>query len=163
LAYDWVTGIKTGETPTAGSCLVASGTLDGVSVISVVLGQPVHQLCFDESEALLRYGASRYRLETLFEDGGAAAEAALPYGDGQKLELVPASSLGMELGDEDSVTVSVVVDTPVVLPVMAGEDFGRIDLTIGGTVIKSVDLVAAESVSEPSLGVKLADLLGIGR
>ena len=66
---DWVTGIKTGLTPKAEQCLVGSGTKDGVSVISVVLGQPVPDVCLDESKALMEYGFSQYRSRHSLERG----------------------------------------------------------------------------------------------
>jgi serine-type D-Ala-D-Ala carboxypeptidase (penicillin-binding protein 5/6) len=53
---DWVTGVKTGSTGDAGFCLVASGTRDGVSMISVVLGEPDWNSTWADSRSLLEYG-----------------------------------------------------------------------------------------------------------
>jgi D-alanyl-D-alanine carboxypeptidase (penicillin-binding protein 5/6) len=154
--YDWVTGVKTGETPAALSCLVASGTKDGVSVLSVVLGQPLHDLCFEESKTLLEYGFSQYRYVTLLEKGVAVAEAAVPYHLDEKLQLVTADIVGMGLYKDDSVTASVVMDRPLVLPITAGDVFGRVELSVGGEVVETVDLAASQSFGETTLGTKLA-------
>jgi len=53
---DWVTGVKTGSTSDAGFCLVASGSREGTSVISVVLGEPNWTATWADSQALLEYG-----------------------------------------------------------------------------------------------------------
>ncbi len=55
----WVTGIKTGSTNQAGICLVASGSENGKSVISVVLGEASAPQTWSDSKALLTYGFKR--------------------------------------------------------------------------------------------------------
>ena len=152
----WVTGIKTGLTPKAEQCLVASATRDGVSVISVVLGQPVSSLCFDESETLLDYGLDQYKHVTLMESGTAVAEATVPYRLDGVVQLVAESTLEMDLYKDDTVTAAVVIDRPLVLPVAAGDPFGRVTLTVEGEVVGEVDLVATASYDEITLGSKVA-------
>jgi D-alanyl-D-alanine carboxypeptidase (penicillin-binding protein 5/6) len=153
---EWVKGVKTGETPNAFFCLVATGTWEGVSALSVVLGQPDKETCFAESEALLRYGASQYRHVVLADQGVPLAEAAIPYHLDETLQLVPETAVEMELYKDETLTATVVVDGPVVLPVEAGDVFGRVDLAVDGSVVGSVDLVASQSFGETTLGTKIA-------
>jgi D-alanyl-D-alanine carboxypeptidase (penicillin-binding protein 5/6) len=155
-AVDWVTGIKTGLTPKADQCLVASGTKDGVNVISVVLGQPVPDVCWAESKALMEYGFSQYRFVTLIDKGVAVAEAAVPYRLDGRLELLTASAVDMELYKDDAVTTSIELEKPLTLPVAAGDVFGHVVLTVEGDVVDTVDLVAAKSYGQTSLGSKIA-------
>ena len=155
LQYDWVTGVKTGETAEARFCLVAAGTKDGVSMVSVILGQPIQDTCFAESKLLLEYGLSQYRYVTLLEGGIPLAEAPLPYEADQKARLVARTTVGMELYKEDTVTATVTVDRPLVLPVEAGDVFGRVDLSVDGSLVETIDLVVSESIGETTLGTKL--------
>ncbi len=152
---DWVTGMKTGLTPQAKQCFVGSGTRDGVSVISVVLGQPSTSVCFDESKILMEYGLSQYRHVTLLEQGVAVAEAEVPYHVDGTVQLVTAAAVEMELYKKDSVTTSVVLDEPLVLPVEVGDVFGQVTLTVEGEVVGTVDLVAAQSFGKTTLGTKI--------
>jgi D-alanyl-D-alanine carboxypeptidase (penicillin-binding protein 5/6) len=152
----WVTGIKSGLTPKAEQCLVGSGTKDGVSMISVVLGQPVPDVCWSESKALMQYGFSQYRHLTLVNEGVVVAEGAVPYQLDGRIQLVTESAVEMELYKSDDVTASVAVDRPLVLPVAAGESFGRVALTVGGQTVGTVDLVVTKSFGKPTLGSKLA-------
>jgi len=152
---DWVTGIKTGLTPRAEQCLVASGTRDGVSVISVVLGQPSSAVCWAESKTLMEYGFSQYRHVTLLEEGTAVAEADVPYQVDGPVRLVTESVVEMELYKKDSVTSTVVVERDLVLPVSQGETFGHVRLEIEGEVVKTVDLVADRSCNKTTLGGKI--------
>jgi D-alanyl-D-alanine carboxypeptidase (penicillin-binding protein 5/6) len=155
LQDDWVTGVKTGETAEARFCLVAAGTKEGVSMVSVVLGQPSQDACFVESRSLLEYGMSQYRYVTLIAEGSPLAEATLPYHLADKARLVAETTVGMELYKDDSVTATVMVDRPLVLPVEAGDVFGRVELSVDGSVVDTIDLVAAASISKTTLGTKL--------
>ena len=63
-AYPWVVGVKTGSTAAAGECLVAAASLNGVHLISVVLGAPSAAARDADTLALLRYGLSLFRSVT---------------------------------------------------------------------------------------------------
>ncbi len=152
----WVTGIKTGLTPKAEQCLVSSATKDDVSVICVVLGQPVSALCFDESETLLAYGLKQCRHVTLLESGTAVAEAKVPYKIDGVVRLLTESTAEMELYKDDTVTTSVVIDRPLVLPVRAGDIYGQVTMTIAGEAVGEVNLVASASYDEARLGSKVS-------
>jgi D-alanyl-D-alanine carboxypeptidase (penicillin-binding protein 5/6) len=156
LRTSWVTGVKTGLTPRADQCLVASGTKDGVSILAVVLGQPSTSVCWDESEALLNYGFSQYRHVTLLDAGTAVAQAEVPYQVDGKIQLVTEQRLEMDLYKEDDVTASVRLDRELTLPVQAGDEFGQVVLTMGNATVGSVTLVADKSYGETKLGTKIA-------
>lgn len=158
---EWVTGVKTGLTPRAKQCLVASATRDGVSVISVLLGDSTKEVCWDESQSLLAYGLKQYRSVTLLDKGTVVAESRVPYQVDGVVRLVTAEALDMELCQDDEVTTSVRVDRPLVLPVQAGEQFGEVLLTAKGETIKSIPLVADRAFSEITLGGKVAYFWGL--
>ncbi len=153
--YDWVTGIKTGSTPNADHCLVASGTKDGREVISVVLGQPDTDLCFKESKALLQYGLDQFRHLTLVAKGDTLAEANVPYQMDGKVALVTDGALETDLGRDEVVTTKVTVERPLELPIKAGETYGHVVASSGGKEIGKVHLVATKSFPAPTLGTKL--------
>jgi hypothetical protein len=50
----------------------------------------------------------------------------------------------------------VVIDHALVLPVKAGEVVGRVELTVDGASVGSVDLVTSREVKKPTLGAKIA-------
>ena len=153
---DWVTGIKTGLTPRADQCLVASATRDGVSVISVVLGQPSSEVCWDESQTLLDYGLGQFRHVTFMEEGTVVAESQVPYQTEGALHLVTDGTLETDLYKDDEVTTSVKLDRALVLPVEAGEEFGEVVLSVDGETVGTVALVADRSLDKITLGAKVA-------
>ena len=155
-SVEWVTGIKTGLTPKAKQCLVASASREGVNVISVVLGQPIPDKCWADSKALLEHGLSQYRYVTLMEEGVAVAEAEVPYRLDGRVQLATSQALGVELYKDDSVTASIVLDRPLTLPVVEGDVFGRVTLEVEGATVGAADLVATQSYGETTLGSKVA-------
>ena len=155
---EWVTGVKTGLTPRAEQCLVGSGTKDGVNVVSVILGQPSSRVCWEESKALLEYGFSQYRYLDLMEQGLAVAEASVPYQLNDRLRLVTTEAVRLELHKDESATTTVEVDRPLTLPVVEGEVFGHVTLTVNDVVVDEVDLVADRAFDQVSLGSKVVYL-----
>lgn len=153
---DWVTGVKTGLTPRAEQCLVASASRDGVSVISVVLGQPSSDICWNESGALLEYGLRQYRHLTLMQEGTAVAQSTVPYHADGTIRLVTTAPVEIELYKDDEVTALVSLDRPLELPVDEGERYGRVLLSVAGETVASVDVVADRSFAEVTLGSKIA-------
>jgi D-alanyl-D-alanine carboxypeptidase (penicillin-binding protein 5/6) len=160
----WVTGVKTGLTPRAEQCLVCSGTLDDVSIISVVLGLPSTQVCWEESRTLMEYGFAQFKHVTLLEEGTVVAEAEVPYQSDGVVQLVTESTLELELYKKDSVTASIAVERDLVLPVTEGEVYGHVSMTVGGEVVGTVDLVADRSFEKATLGSKISHFFGrLGR
>jgi serine-type D-Ala-D-Ala carboxypeptidase (penicillin-binding protein 5/6) len=155
-AVSWVTGVKTGYTSKAGFCLVGSGKQNGASLISVILGEKTQAPCWSDSKKLLQYGFSRYQKVTLAQEGVPMAQVALPYRMDEKLPLVTESSLQATVFSGDAAEGKVTVQPNLVLPVEAGQVYGKVQFTVSGRVVGSVNLVAARSVEKVTLGLKLA-------
>ena len=147
----WVTGVKTGSTPYAKYCLVASATRDGVSLISVLLGAEEDAVRWKESKALLKYGFSLYARTVLADRGEMVTELAVPDGLDRRVRLVADRPLVASLFKTDVVTSSVRADRAVVLPVQAGDVFGTMEFTLDGTSLGSVNLIAAQPVENVTI------------
>lgn len=73
--YPYVIGVKTGHTGDAGYCLVGAAQRRGMTVISVVLGDPSEAARDADTLSLLRYGLARVPLVKL--DWSAAAPVGM--------------------------------------------------------------------------------------
>ncbi len=149
--YSWVNGIKTGSTPYAGYCLVASATKDGLTLISVVLGAKDQDTREMESRALLEYGFERCPMKSLIDKGTAVVDVPIVDPLARTVRLVTASSLSRRLLGDKEVTARVKLTKEVSLPVKAGDELAELDLQQGGADLGSVKLVAAESVGTPDI------------
>jgi D-alanyl-D-alanine carboxypeptidase (penicillin-binding protein 5/6) len=149
--YDWVNGIKTGSTPYAGYCMVASGSFEGVSLLVVLLGAVDDATRWSEVDALFKYGFGLYPRTVLADPGGLVAEVGLSDPLDLQIRLVADRPLVMRLGRTDTVTGSISLVRDLDLPVIAGEVFGTVDFAQDGTPLGSVNLVAERSVYTPSV------------
>ncbi|MBN1319867.1 MAG: D-alanyl-D-alanine carboxypeptidase [Thermoleophilia bacterium] len=147
----WVTGVKTGSTPYAKSCLVASGTMEDVDLIAVILGAKDSDTRWKEAQALLEYGFSLYPRMLLSDTGQLVVE--LDIGDylGRKVRLVTDGPLVARLSRNDVVECRPALDGEVTFPVHAGDRLGTIEFTVRGESLGSLGLVAAQSVERPPI------------
>jgi serine-type D-Ala-D-Ala carboxypeptidase (penicillin-binding protein 5/6) len=88
--YDYgpATGVKTGTSAQAGTCIVASAQSDDESYIAVVLDAAGDLQRFEAATAALEYGFGEYEREPLVERGDSYAKLALPYRRGETVKLV---------------------------------------------------------------------------
>ena len=154
--YGWVTGVKTGSTPAAGYCVVSSGTQEGVSLITVVLGAADSDTRWKEAGALLKYGFSLYPVTVLVDTGQPVAELQTLDVRGRRVSLVAESPLTTRLFKTDVATGVVHLNQGGLLPLAGGEIVGRVDFSVNGKALGSVRLLATKPLLQPML-VKALD------
>jgi D-alanyl-D-alanine carboxypeptidase (penicillin-binding protein 5/6) len=168
----WVTGIKTGSTNDARFCLVASGSKNGDSVISVVLGESNWTNTYADGETLLEYGFKLDQLSTVpsgpsLENsssvespslGGSSAvgQATVPCGGGESVKLVTASSATFIVPAGVQLEGTVELPKSISTPVKQGSAVGHVVYRIQGKVVASMNVVAAQSISKPTLPRRMA-------
>jgi D-alanyl-D-alanine carboxypeptidase (penicillin-binding protein 5/6) len=149
--YPWVNGVKTGSTPYAKYCMVASGTLEGVSLIAVLLGAADDDTRWKETKSLLDYGLALFPRTLLVDRGQLVAELDVPDPLDRKVRLVAQKALTMRLAATEVVTASARLKGEVTPPVHVGEVLGVVDFSLDGTFLDSVELVAAQSLEKPAI------------
>jgi serine-type D-Ala-D-Ala carboxypeptidase (penicillin-binding protein 5/6) len=149
-----LTGIKTGHTLEAGYVLVGSATRDDVDLISVVLGAPNEAARDAETAELLDYGFSRYSRRSPVRAGEALATPELADQD-ETLRLVADDRLRVAVRDDQE--IATVVDAPdeVVGPIERGEKLGTVTVTVDGSKVGSVPLVADRSAEAATFSEKV--------
>ncbi len=155
----FVNGVKTGRTLQAGYVLVASGTRDGVTMVTAVLGEPSEAARNADALALLRHGLRRYRRTTLLRRGARLRSAEVKYEDAP-VGLVAGESVRrvVRRGARPRLRVLGAPDE-VEGPLPAGSRVGRVEVRLRGKLIDVVPLVTAAPVAEAGLGTRLAALL----
>ncbi|MCI8648990.1 MAG: D-alanyl-D-alanine carboxypeptidase [Anaerotruncus sp.] len=147
--YDGCTGLKTGTTDGAGSCLAASATRKGMSLVAVTLGSPTSAERFSAARGLLDYGFSNYskaeipmleNLEPVRVRGGIE----------QWVDVVcePPQAVIVRTADKESLTQSVELEPEVQAPVESGQRLGKVIVQAGGNTLCEYRLVAATQVQE---------------
>jgi len=156
---DDIDGVKTGHTRRAGYVLVGSASRDGVTVISVVLGEPSERARDADSLALLRYGLSRYDARTVMPEGRVLGRVGLQYRD-EDVNVIAGATVKRVLrtGARTRVAISG-LPQEVDGPLPRGTRLGTATIRKGDEVLARVPVVTARPVAEAGLGDRLDDML----
>jgi D-alanyl-D-alanine carboxypeptidase (penicillin-binding protein 5/6) len=155
-----VNGVKTGHTTRAGYVLVGSARRAGVTVVSVVLGDPSERARDADSLALLRYGLSSYEAATPLPEGRVLGRVALRYRGGESVSVVAGATVHRVLRRNTSTRVLVGgLPAEVDGPLPRGSRIGTATVRAGGKVLARVPVVTAKAVAEAGLGTRLGDLV----
>jgi serine-type D-Ala-D-Ala carboxypeptidase (penicillin-binding protein 5/6) len=153
LSHPWVNGVKTGYTPEAGNVLVATGARKGVTLLSVVMGEPTEASRDSDSLALLDYGFSLYRRTDAVRRGERVGSAEVPNAEGTRVPLVAAKGVEATVRRGQSVDVTLKAPSAVEAPIRRGEHLGTATAIVDGKPVGRVAAVAAHAVKPAAGGV----------
>jgi serine-type D-Ala-D-Ala carboxypeptidase (penicillin-binding protein 5/6) len=143
-------GVKTGTSPEAGPCLVASATSGDESYIAVVLGAKDDPYRFEAAQVALEYGFDTYEQRTFVQRGKVYRESPLPYRRGESVGLaakqVAAGPAGPGLKVERRIT-----EWDLPLAARAGQELGTIEVLVNGQSVGISPLIAETGYREASL------------
>ena len=140
--YAGCIGVKTGFTDNARRCLVSAAERDGCTLIAVTLNAPDD---WNDHIKMLDGGFEKIRPVNVRINSFAAEVIG---GNEDNVTLVPEAPVVLGMTDAESRTLSVRYSTPpfVYADIGKGDALGYADIYLGGSFIKRVQLVAAESV-----------------
>ena len=145
--YEGADGVKTGYTDTAGNCLVASATRDGMRLIGVVLNCP-NQTHYEQMELLMDYGFETYKPLKLASAGDVVAQIDIRKGDKGSVDAVLANDIVISLPSNSTYQPVAKIDLPASLeaPLDAEESIGSVSYSdeMGNTI--EVPVYLQESV-----------------
>ena len=157
-SYQGITGLKTGTTGQAGSCITATAEREGLSLIAVVLGADSTDHRFQDAAALLDYGFGGWRV----------TEPEVPVLDPVPVARGMAPTVEVQAGESPSILLEAAetgqVETEIVLqeltaPVQAGEVVGQIHYQVNGKTVAQVDITAVSGVEAVTFSGALGRLL----
>ena len=159
-SYEGITGLKTGTTGEAGSCISATAEREGLRLIAVVLGCDNGKDRFRDAAALLDHGFVNYEsrelrlnseLEPIAVEGGMENEVRISCDDAAFMTVPKGKGEGTEekLDLPDSVSA----------PVHKGEVVGTVRYTLEDETVAAFDIVAQEDVAQKNFGSILILLL----
>ena len=158
-SYSGITGLKTGTTSQAGSCISATAERDSLALISVVLGADSTDHRFQDAAALLDYGFAGWSvvvpetpaLENATVTGGMEETVPAQIGEMPKI-LTKAAERGQ-------VEQKIEMNEELAAPVRKGDVIGRVTYKINGEAVSQVDITAAADVEEVTFSSVFSYLL----
>ena len=147
--YKGITGLKTGTTSKAGSCISATATRDKLSLISVVLGSASGKERFTDAAKLLDYGFANFtsiipKLEQEL--------TPVKVKDGMFKEVATKTDLSgsflIKKGNEKNIKSKIEYEEEVQAPVKSGQKVGKITYTLDKEKLAEYDITAQNDVEE---------------
>ena len=157
--YQGATGLKTGTTSGAGSCLSATATRDGLGLIAVVMGADTSDHRFAAARSLLDWGFANFMKAALVPP-----ENILPVpvtgGVETQVEVtcLPPEGILIEKGKKEAITQDVILPESVAAPVEEGQELGTIAVCVDGERVAEYPILAASGVERMSFGKALGIL-----
>ena len=154
-----VDGMKTGHTESAGYCLIASSKRGDSRLVSVVLGAANEAMRATESQKLLNYGFQFYESTLVYKRAQAINNLRLYKGQDKTVATTVAKNLYLTLpkGDYARVKASMTSQQPLIAPISAGQEIGKITFSLDGKVINEQPLIAAKAVGEAGFFGRMID------
>ncbi len=149
-SYKGITGLKTGTTSQAGSCISATAKRNNLSLISVVLGSATGKERFKDAAILLDYGFANYVVtEPILPEEVLEPVKVI---NGMKPYVDTAADLSggflTQKGQEKNITSEVSIQEEVEAPINKGQEVGKIIYKLGNEVLSEYPIVTVESVEK---------------
>jgi len=152
--YEGATGLKTGTTDEAGSCISATAKKGDMHLIAVIMGCENSTIRNSEAKKLLEYGFKNFTLYVPELDSLTITPVKVLHGI--EPEIMPivdkADAIIIKRGTEGSITQQVTICEDVAAPVEEGQVLGKIVLLINGEEIGSYSLKAEKAVPKMTMG-----------
>lgn len=142
-------GIKTGHTREAGYNFLGSAARDGRRLIMVIGGAKSEAQRAGASRALLEWGFSAWRNQTLFGAGSQVAEARVQEGTARSVPLITerAISTALPARGNSVVVLRVTYRGPLCAPITRGTKVAELEIAATGTPPVRVPLLAGSEVA----------------
>ena len=149
-SYRGITGLKTGTTSKAGSCISATAERDGLSLIAVVLGSTTGKDRFSDASKILDYGFANYEMYQPEVPDGAVTEIAVTNGmtDKIKTSAKTDSAFLIKKGDKEKISADIVLPNEIEAPVEKNSVVGKIIYKNSGHQIAEYPITADESAEQ---------------
>jgi D-alanyl-D-alanine carboxypeptidase (penicillin-binding protein 5/6) len=146
--YKGITGLKTGTTGKAGSCISATAERDNVKLIAVVLGSTNTKDRFSAASTLLDFGFANWSVTTPAIPPEALQPVSVENGMANSVEAVVESdgSILVPKGKSNEMKHSIKINENISAPVEQGQVLGKLTYTLGNEVVKEYNICAKNAV-----------------
>lgn len=160
--YSGCNGLKTGTTNDAGSCLSASASRKGMTLISVTLGSPTSAERFSAARGLLDYGFANFmKLDLPPAEGIVPVPVKKGTAPAVDVESEPLRAVIVKVNDKANIRQEVTLEEELAAPVKQGQIIGKVTVYANDEVIHEYALFAAADVEKMTFAKAFATLFGL--
>ncbi len=152
-------GVKTGHTDDGGYGLIGSAVREGRRVIMVINGTVSMQERADEASKLVEWALVSFKNLDVVKKGVPLAKAPVVLGAAREVEMVAGQDVRTTVPAfaKDAFNLQVTYAAPLVAPISAGQEVGKVNVTLASGQSLSVPLLAAQDVPQSSFFSRVAE------
>lgn len=149
-SYNGITGLKTGTTSEAGSCISATARRDGMNLIAVSLGCDSTNERFKSASTMLDYGFNNFGIKV--PEKVKIDKIKVNKGMKEDLSLIAnePKSILISKGNNDKIDTKVNIPDSIDAPVKQEQVIGEIEYNLNGKLVEKVKVKAKEDIEECS-------------
>ncbi len=153
-SYNGITGLKTGTTGDAGSCISATATRGKLSLIAVVLGSATGKERFNDAAAILDYGFANYSMYTPKIPDGAVTKIKVVNGMQREIKTTAPGTtpILIKKGEEKNITEALKLPESVEAPIAKGDKIGSVEYMLDKKKIAESQITADGEAEKMTFG-----------
>lgn len=156
--YEGATGLKTGTTSGAGSCISATATRNGLDLVAVIMGADTSDLRFSTARGLLDWGFANYTnikvepqpLEPITVKGGTQETCNIK-------AMIP-QGIVVNKNDAELITQNFELPEFIEAPLAMGDEIGTLTIKVGEEEYMKCPIVCEEDVPKMTFGFALKNI-----
>ena len=159
-----VDGIKTGHTEAAGyGITLTAKNQAGRRLVLVVNGLNSEAERASEGERLMSWGFQNFDNKLLFKAGDTVAKADVWMGTDKQVDLTLAQDFIISVPkiNRDKIKITVTYNKPIAAPVVSGQEYGKVTVTLPNGEVKEAKLVPAKHVEKLAFFARILRKLGL--
>lgn len=155
--FNGANGIKTGYTGKAGHCFVGSATIDGLTLISVVLasgwGNKGKQQKWIDTKELLNYGFNNFKYETVLKKDDIKDTLKINKGYKEDVALYYENDVILPLTKEELSKIEIKNDIPNIFeaPIYVGQKIGTSKIMLDNEILAEVNILTKEETNRKTI------------
>lgn len=159
----FVDGIKTGHTESAGFCLVGSAKKGSTRFISVVMGTENDKVRTEESDKLLSYGLHFYESRKLYSGATPLKQARIWMGKDKEIPVGLANDVYVTIGQGQyaKLKATIEVNKNIKAPATIGTELGTLIVELDNKILVKHPIVALQTVEAAGIFGRLYDKVAL--
>lgn len=151
-SYNGITGLKTGTTSEAGSCISATAKRDGMTLIAVSLGCSSTNERFSSASTMLDYGFNNFGIKVPEKVKVDKIKVNKGMKENLELSVQQPKSVLISKGSNDKIETKVNIPQSVDAPIKKNQIIGEIEYSLNGKLIEKVKIRSKEEIQQCSFG-----------
>lgn len=151
-SYSGITGLKTGTTSAAGSCITATANRNNLNLIAVVLGSATGKDRFSDATKLLDYGFANFEITNIEPDETQLHPIVVNNGMEQfvDVEATDSGEIVLPKGKQKNLTSEIELYDSVDAPIYKGQVLGTMVYKLDDNVLFEIKIKSSEDIDKIS-------------